>query len=75
MRTYQIQVSSLAKQTYKEIQFHLFDGKVLNLPLLDAEMIDMGNGHVIIIGNVLEHDGTTLPISSENSIEASFWKQ
>ncbi len=74
MSTYQIQIAPFAKQIYKEIQLHLLDGEVLSISLLDAEMIDMGNGHLFIIGKVLEHVAINNAMSVKHPIEVAFWK-
>jgi hypothetical protein len=70
-----IQVSPFANRNCKEIRLHLEDGEVINIPLLDAEMIDMGNGHLFIVGKVLDQGGTSFSEPINNPTVEVQWKR
>lgn len=75
MKTGEIRVVPFAERTYKEIQLHLQDGQVISLPLLDAEMVDMGNGHLFIIGKVLESRERNPNTTVHNLPQITSWRQ
>jgi hypothetical protein len=51
-----IQVTSFLKRVQKDIWLHLENGEKIDIPLWDAKMIEMGNGHLFVIGKVLDQE-------------------
>ncbi|MCH5585791.1 hypothetical protein MK805_12640 [Shimazuella sp. AN120528] len=49
-----IQVVSFLNRVQKDIRLHLENGEKIDIPLWDTKMIDMGNGHLFVIGKVLD---------------------
>jgi hypothetical protein len=55
-------------QVRKEIHLHLQNGEKIDIPLWDAKMVDMGNGHLFVFGKVFDQSKRSYP-SDENTSE------
>lgn len=51
-----IHVASFLHRVQKDIRLHLENGEKIDIPLWDAKILDMGNGHIFLIGKVLDQE-------------------
>jgi hypothetical protein len=73
--TKNLQVVSFFQRVKKDIRLHLDNGEKIDIPLWDTQMIDMGNGHLFVIGKVVEKDNTSLPEDQHLSAHTALWKR
>jgi hypothetical protein len=49
-----IHVAPFLHRVQKDIQLHLDNGEKIAIALWDTKIVDMGNGHIFVVGKVLD---------------------